>query len=336
MPIAVRDGQWVTLGSVANIELTEGPSQINHREQQRTITIRMSPPPGLSTEAALRIIQKDILEPMIDSGAIAAPYSAGLAGSADSIERVADTLTVTFVLALIISFLLMAALFESFLYPIVIMTSIPLAAFGGILGLAILNAVGIYQPLDALTMLGFIILTGTVVNSAILIVHRSLQQMRERGMEPDEAILSAVQTRVRPMFLTVGTSSLAVLPLVLAPGAGAEVYRGMGAVIIAGLLVSTVFTLFLVPALMSLVTAGRSAFRNYTTARSNRLQAWQVRNQAGSVRTDLRGGQNRNVYPSLSTSSEPVERNSSSSFTRSWFRTKNISRPSRGIQCSLL
>jgi HAE1 family hydrophobic/amphiphilic exporter-1 len=160
----------------------------------------------------------------------------------------------------VISFLLMAALFESFLYPLVIMVSVPLAAFGGVLGLAVMNWLGIYQPLDTLTMLGFIILAGTVVNSAILIVHKSLQQIRSEGLTPDAAILSALQARIRPIFLTVGTSSLSVLPLVLSPGAGAEIYRGLGTVVIGGLLVSTVFTLFLVPALLSLVMAGRGYF----------------------------------------------------------------------------
>jgi HAE1 family hydrophobic/amphiphilic exporter-1 len=180
-----------------------------------------------------------------------------MAGSADSLAKATRTLSGTFVLALVISFLLMAALFESFLYPLVIMISVPLAAFGGVLGLAVLNFLGIYQPLDTLTMLGFIILAGTVVNSAILIVHKSLQQIRTEGVAPDAAIQSAVQARIRPIFLTVSTSSLAVLPLVLAPGAGAEVYRGLGVVVIGGLLVSTIFTLFLVPALLSLVMAGR-------------------------------------------------------------------------------
>ena len=269
MPIATPDGEWVTLGSIATVSLGEGPSQINHRERQRTITIRMSPPADMSTEAATRVLQTEILDPMRTSGEISEPYSVDMAGSADSLAEAISTLSGTFLLALVISYLLMAALFESFLYPLVIMISVPLAAFGGVLGLAVMNLLGIYQPLDTLTMLGFIILAGTVVNSAILIVHKSLQQIRTEGMAPDAAIQSAVQARIRPIFLTVGTSSLAVLPLVLAPGAGAEVYRGLGTVVIGGLLVSTVFTLFLVPALLSLVMAGRGfVFRRWQGDRS--------------------------------------------------------------------
>jgi HAE1 family hydrophobic/amphiphilic exporter-1 len=259
LPIATPDGKWVTLGSVATVSLEEGPSQINHKEQQRTITIRMSPPDGVSTETVLRLLENEILQPLRASGEIEEPYSVNMAGSADSLAEAARTLTGTFLLAIIISFLLMSALFESFLYPVVIMISVPLAAFGGILGLAVMNWLGVYQPLDTLTMLGFIILAGTVVNSAILIVHRSLQQMRTNKQDSDAAILEAVQSRIRPIFMTVGTSSLAVLPLILAPGAGAEVYRGLGVVVVGGLLVSTLFTLFLVPALLSLVMAGRGS-----------------------------------------------------------------------------
>ena len=270
MPIATPDGKWVTLGSVATLSLEEGPSQINHRERKRTITIRMSPPADMSTESVMRVLETEILEPMRVSGEISEPYSVEMAGSANSMVEAANTLRGSFLLALVISFLLMAALFESFLYPLVIMISVPLAAFGGVLGLAVMNLLGIYQPLDTLTMLGFIILAGTVVNSAILIVHKSLQQMRSEGLAPDAAILAAVQTRIRPIFMTVATSSLAVLPLVLSPGAGAEVYRGLGTVVIGGLLVSTVFTLLLVPTLLSVVMAGRGfVFRHWHDARKS-------------------------------------------------------------------
>ena len=165
-----------------------------------------------------------------------------------------------FLLALVITYLLMAALFESFLYPFVIMFSVPLAAFGGFLGLGVLNLFT-YSPLDVLTMLGFIILVGTVVNNAILIVHQSLNHMRDDGMAPKPAIARSVNNRIRPIFMSVLTSVCGMMPLVLFPGAGSELYRGLGSVVIGGLLVSTAFTLFLVPALFSLVLELRERFR---------------------------------------------------------------------------
>ena len=147
----------------------------------------------------------------------------------------------------------MASLFESFLYPFVIMLSVPPALAGGILGLEIVNLTLAYQPLDILTMLGFVILIGVVVNNAILIVHQTLNILREAPDIPiKEAIRDSVSSRVRPIFMSVVTSALGMLPLVVVPGAGSELYRGLGSVVIGGLLLSTLFTLFLVPTFLSL------------------------------------------------------------------------------------
>jgi HAE1 family hydrophobic/amphiphilic exporter-1 len=146
----------------------------------------------------------------------------------------------------------MAALFESFLYPIVIMFSVPLAAVGGFAGLAFLNLFTL-QAMDVLTMLGFVILIGTVINNAILIVHQTLNNMREGGMESRQALIESVRTRIRPIFMSVATTVFAMLPLVVFPGAGSELYRGLGSVVLGGLIVSTIFTLLLIPAVFSLV-----------------------------------------------------------------------------------
>ena len=182
-----------------------------------------------------------------------------MSGTADKLSQTVEALKWNFLLALVITYLLMAALFESFLYPLVIMFSVPLAALGGFLGLAVLNKFLTYQALDVLTMLGFIILVGTVVNNPILIVHQSLNHMRQDHMSPREAIREATRTRVRPIFMSVATSTFAMMPLVLFPGAGSELYRGLGSVVVGGLIVSTVFTLFLVPSLFSLVLDARLA-----------------------------------------------------------------------------
>jgi HAE1 family hydrophobic/amphiphilic exporter-1 len=133
------------------------------------------------------------------------------------------------------------------------MFSVPPATAGGFLGLTAVNLLIGYQALDVLTMLGFVILVGVVVNAAILIVHQTLNILRA---EPDtdrrEAISRAVGSRVRPIFMSTITSTCGMLPLVLFPGAGSELYRGLGSVVIGGLLVSTIFTLFLVPTFLSL------------------------------------------------------------------------------------
>jgi HAE1 family hydrophobic/amphiphilic exporter-1 len=133
------------------------------------------------------------------------------------------------------------------------MFSVPLAMGGGFLGLWLVNVLLAYQALDVLTMLGCIILIGTVVNNAILIVHQTLNFMRNDGMESNEALRESVRSRVRPIFMSVGTSVFGMLPLILFPGAGSELYRGLGSVVVGGLALSAVFTLFMVPAMFSLL-----------------------------------------------------------------------------------
>ena len=166
-----------------------------------------------------------------------------------------------FFIALLVVYLLMAALFESFTYPFVILFSVPLAAVGGFAGLAILHTVTFFSPtqpvqnFDVLTMLGFVILLGVVVNNAILIVHQTLNNIRSGGLAYPEAIRESVRTRVRPIFMSSLTSVFGMLPLVVMPGAGSELYRGLGAVVVGGLLVATMFTIVLVPTVLSLAMA---------------------------------------------------------------------------------
>ena len=245
-------GRLVPLSSVADIVVTTGPEQINHIERSRAITISATPPEGVALETALEQIQTQIVQPLLDSGQVSPPYNIELAGTADDLRQTQDALKWNFLLALAITYLLMASLFESFLYPFVIMLSVPAALAGGLVGLATMNLFT-FQALDILTMLGFVILIGVVVNAAILIVHQTLNIMREEpDAEPRDAIRRAVDSRVRPIFMSVTTSAFGMLPLVLFPGAGSELYRGLGSVVIGGLLVSTIFTLVLVPTFLSL------------------------------------------------------------------------------------
>ena len=253
LPIYTPRGQVVPLNGVARIEVTTGPEQISHKERSRAITIQVIPPETVALETALNDIQTQIIQPLNDSGELRPPYAIRLSGSADDLKRTREALQWNFLLALVITYLLLASLFESFLFPFVIMLSVPPALAGGILGLEVVNMTLAYQPLDILTMLGFVILIGVVVNNAILIVHQTLNVLRETPKLPaKEAIRDAVSSRVRPIFMSVVTSALGMLPLVIFPGAGSELYRGLGSVVIGGLLMSTLFTLFLVPTFLSL------------------------------------------------------------------------------------
>ncbi|RLS80861.1 MAG: efflux RND transporter permease subunit [Planctomycetota bacterium] len=257
LPVVTPGGQLVPLEAVAEVrEFSSGPEQILHRERERAITVQVSPPAKMPLEEAQERIQSMIVKPLEESGALDGGYRITLGGTTDKLVATWKSLWFNLVIAGVITYLLMAALFESWLYPAVVIASVPVGSVGGLLGLWLLNwlgaSFGIFQPLDVLTMLGFVILIGTVVNNPILIVERALQLVRETDTEPTEAILEAVRSRVRPIFMTTLTTVLGLLPLVLFPGAGSELYRGLGAVLLGGMLFSTIVTLVLVPALLGL------------------------------------------------------------------------------------
>jgi HAE1 family hydrophobic/amphiphilic exporter-1 len=251
IPIATPLGQLVPLSALADVKMASGPEQVNHRERMRSIAISVSPPPAMPLEEAMNFIQSSIVDPLREGGQLEGGYRIALAGTADKLRETWLSLRSNVLIALLITYLLMAALFESWLYPFVIILSVPLGAVGGIIGLRVLNFF-VLQPLDVLTMLGFIILIGTVVNNPILIVHQALNHMREDNMNPTEAVLESVRTRIRPIFMTTITTLLGLLPLVVFPGAGSELYRGLGSVLLGGLLSSTFFTLVFVPVLFIL------------------------------------------------------------------------------------
>ncbi len=248
----------VRLDSIAQVSLGAGPEQISHSERQRAITIEITPPDEISLEKAINIIQTRMVDELEKSGRLEGGYQIVLRGTADKLAQTWGALKWNFLLAILITYLLMAALFESFAYPLVIILSVPMGAVGGLLGLKLL---GVYlflqdeppQALDVLTMLGFVILVGTVVNNAILIVHQALIQIRQHAQTPHEAVLQSVRTRIRPIFMTTATTVFGLSPLVFFPGAGSELYRGLGSVVLGGLVVSTIFTLVLIPTLFTLM-----------------------------------------------------------------------------------
>ncbi len=259
LEIATPSGDLTRLDGLAELVFAGGPESIVHRERQRAITISVTPPLEMPLEQAINLIDQEIIRPGYETGDIPPECQINLAGTADKLLATWKALRWNFLLALLVTYLLMAALFESWLYPLVIILTVPLGAVGGLLGLELVNQYlrllpySIPQQLDVLTMLGFVILIGTVVNNPILIVHQSINHMREEGMTPNEAILASVGSRIRPIFMTTITTVLGLCPLILFPGAGSELYRGLGAVVLGGLVVSTLFTLVLVPTLFSLM-----------------------------------------------------------------------------------
>ncbi len=254
MPLALPTGRVVPLAAVARAEETLSPTTIRRIERKRAITLEVTPPDDIPIEAALEIIRSDVL------GEVTLPDSIGvtLSGAAGKLEDAQLRMLEVLALATVISFLLLAALFEDFLAPLVILVTVPLAGAGGVLGLRLVDATLGPQPLDMLSALGFVILIGVVVNNAILIVDGALQRLRE-GQDLTDATTDAVAARVRPIFMASLTSLAGLLPLVLFPGSGSELYRGVGAIVLGGLTLSTALTLVVVPALFALAWRARMA-----------------------------------------------------------------------------
>ena len=252
VPLATRTGQVVPLSAVASLLTTEAPQRVRRIEEQPAVTLSIQIPPNRTVQELQQELFSSVIGPLREQGVLTPDMTVRATGSADKLDSFMSSFIPGFALAALITYLLLAALFESWLHPFVIIMSVPFALVGGFAALWVLHKTS-GALLDVLTMLGFVILIGTIVNNPILIVHQALNYMRNEGMERRRAIALSTQTRVRPIFMSVITSVAGMAPLVVLGGAGSELYRGLGAVVIGGLLVSTVFTLLLTPALMSLM-----------------------------------------------------------------------------------
>ncbi|NDV25064.1 efflux RND transporter permease subunit [Desulfovibrio sp. JC010] len=247
--VATPQGWAVPVSSLSHLERTYGITQIRHLERQRTVTLQITPPKSMPLEQAMDIVQNQLI-PKVKGMGLMDGVNVRMSGAADKLTQTREAMQWNFLLAVVITYLLMAALFGNFIYPFIILLTVPLAGAGGFLGLKLENLFIAPQPLDVLTMLGFVILIGVVVNNAILIVHQSLNNVRHEGMEHREAVLEATRSRLRPIYMSATTSIFGMLPLAIAPGPGSELYRGLGAVVLGGLALSTVFTVFMIPALL--------------------------------------------------------------------------------------
>ena len=245
-PILTASGNIKPLNDLVEINRTVGPSRLARVDGQRTITLNVSPPPGWSLEQTINVLRAQVHQKLSD--ALPADASIQYGGSADQLTKAISVMGQNFGFALVILFLLLAALFKSLKDSALVLVTIPLATVGGIIAIQLLNLIT-FQPLDLLTMIGFVILLGLVVNNAILLVHQT-RSAESTGLARAEAVEQALKLRLRPIFMSTLTSFFGMLPLLLMPGAGSVIYRGLAAVIVGGLAVSTLFTILLLPCLL--------------------------------------------------------------------------------------
>jgi multidrug efflux pump subunit AcrB len=254
IPLATPKAGILPLGELVNIQRTSGPEEIRRMNRRRTVTLQITPPENLSLEETLDILRTDV-EPEVRA-AMPVDGDINYTGTADKLASAITNMKGSFILAIFILYLLISALFKSFKDSLLVIFSIPLATVGGIIALKLMNTipqklfnVPLFQAMDLLTMIGFIILLGLVVNNAILLVHQARSGERE-GLSRRDAVEQAVNIRLRPILMSTLTSIFGMLPLLLVPGAGAELYRGLAGVIVGGMMISTVFTLILLPSML--------------------------------------------------------------------------------------
>ncbi len=250
----------VPLSAVAEIVEVVDTASIRRLNGRRAVTLNIIPPRSIALETALGTVQTEVIDWLRREGQIPAEVSIDISGATDQLMETRAALVDNYIVSIILCLLVLVAIFNHWGWPLVILTSVPLGIAGGIGGLALLNGVGallplvglgaISQPFDMITMLGFLILLGVVVNNPILIVDRTLAKLREGMTDAVEAVQDAVATRIRPIMMSVITTLFGLAPLVFIPGEGTELYRGVGVIVLTGLLFATLVTLTFLPALL--------------------------------------------------------------------------------------
>ena len=248
VPIATPLAGIQTIGELTRIERTVGPTQLLRVNGQRTLTLSVTPPPEMTVQEALDTL-RDVVGPQLRE-AMPSDVSMAYRGTADRLEAAFRTMTINLIVAAVVLFFVLAAMFRSLWDGVLVMLSMPLAIAGGIVGLRVLNLFTT-QAMDLLTTIGFLILLGLVVNNAILLVMQTRAGQRN-GLTRDNAVAEAVRVRARPIYMSTLTSIFGMLPLMLVPGVGSQIYRGLATVIIGGMFVSALFTLILMPSVLRL------------------------------------------------------------------------------------
>jgi multidrug efflux pump len=241
----VRDAsdEMVPLSSVVNISVNSSPAAIEQFNQLNSATISALPLPGVSTGDGLAVIL-DALQTTLPEG-----FFVDYSGQSRLEVAQGNTILIAFAAAVLVIYLVLAAQFESFRDPFIILMSVPLSIFGAIVPLNIgLGTLNIY------TQVGLITLIGLITKHGILLVEFANQQRENHGLSKRQAIVAAAKIRLRPILMTTAAMALAVVPLITAEGAGAAARYSMGLVIFTGLLIGTVFTLFVVPMFYTVIS----------------------------------------------------------------------------------
>lgn len=268
-PVLTPSGAVLPLSSLADLVEVADSDTLRRVDGRRTVTLYIIPPRSVALETAVATVQQQLVPQLQREGAIGNDVTLDISGASDQLDETRAALSGNFAVAVLLIYLLLVAIFSHWGYPLFILATVPLGLAGALVGLATVNGVssalslvglgGFHQPFDMITMLGFLILLGTVVNNPILIVDQSRHNLHGGKMAVTEAVLQAVATRLRPILMSTATTVFGLAPLVLIPGEGTELYRGVGIIVLCGLLFSTLISLTFLPALLVSVLGSKRA-----------------------------------------------------------------------------
>ena len=236
--VSNTEGKFVRLGDVADVYFSSGPTRIDREDRQRQIVVYANTV-GITPGDLIQKIQTEMIPDMN----MQVGYRYKMIGQADTMAKAFSEIVKAVILAIIMIYMVLAAEFESFMQPLVIMMSLPFAIIGAVLGLMVAG-----QTANMMSLIGFTMLLGLVTKNAILLVDYA-NQARAKGMPLREALREACALRIRPIFMTTLSTILGMLPIALGLGAGAELRQSMGVVLVGGLTTSTLLTLVVVPLL---------------------------------------------------------------------------------------
>ena len=242
-----RDGSMISLENLVDVRETISPRELNHFGQRRAVTITANLAPGYTLGEALTFLD-GVANQTLKPG-----YAADYNGQSREFRQSSSSLAFTFGLALAFIYLVLAAQFESFRDPFIIMLTVPLSMAGALLALWLAGG-----TLNVYSQIGLVTLVGLITKHGILIVEFA-NQLQEKGIERTAAVIESATLRLRPILMTTGAMVLGAVPLALATGAGAESRQQIGWVIVGGLLLGTFLTLFVVPTVYSLLAARKEA-----------------------------------------------------------------------------
>ncbi|MBL8428584.1 MAG: efflux RND transporter permease subunit [Dechloromonas sp.] len=242
-----RDGSMISLENLVDVRETISPRELNHFGQRRAVTITANLAPGYTLGEALTFLD-GVANQTLKPG-----YAADYNGQSREFRQSSSSLAFTFGLALAFIYLVLAAQFESFRDPFIIMLTVPLSMAGALLALWLAGG-----TLNVYSQIGLVTLVGLITKHGILIVEFA-NQLQEKGIERTAAVIESATLRLRPILMTTGAMVLGAVPLALATGAGAESRQQIGWVIVGGLLLGTFLTLFVVPTVYSLLAAKKQA-----------------------------------------------------------------------------